>query len=637
MTEDLYIEYLKEYYQEHGTINDISPEKIVIYKNKQLQIGHFLSNMRLSHQKYLESQGKEMSTALMLTRYNKLSKMGFNWEKTQRKSPTKVLEEPAIRYLKEHYKKTGTINDIRSSDIVTFEGKELSIGLYLSKNRRLHAEYVKGSNNADCKIPVAMMRYSILSDLGIDWELSKKGKQTNPVRKEYRIDEDPYIMYLKQYYVEHGTINNIAHNSIVEFEGEALRIGPFLRRMIEHYNKKENHSEMERERFIALEELGIIWKKEKQPTIAETAKKNSLDKTSFKRLVRKVGRNRSKALQISLLEKKYIEDFNGIKENYSLKELFEDFNITFQELINLLNKDSLKTKENIGMFYFTDDMTLKDFCQQNNYNYQLISKAIRLSKMNLCSESLQSLITRVIIENQLNENTHIATWIYSKYGYPELLKSFFKDQKIDEEFILKTMSKEGISLELALEKELYKKYGSSKNKYLESITHNYISFYKKLESNSMYSKSIIERNLAGYYDYLKSEFELTESETNFISTVFDEYQRIMHQYKLFDVGFEKAQDTRIKKIINYRFSEDELEEAYFYPLNFKESSLIGSQKSLYTKRKAIKEYAKTWQTLTEEEKETRIISASLNKKEISYIESANQNLNELKAKVFQKK
>ena len=153
----------------------------------------------------------------------------------------------------------------------------------------------------------------------------------------------------------------------------------------------------------------------------------------------------------------------------------------------------------------------------------------------------------------------------------------------------------------------------------------------------MYSKSIIERNLAGYYDYLKSEFELTESETNFISNVFDEYQRIMHQYKLFDVGFEKDQDTRIKKIINYRFSEDELEEAYFYPLKFKESSLIGSQKSLYAKRKAIKEYAKTWQTLTEEEKETRIISASLNKKEISYIESANQNLNELKAKVFQKK
>lgn len=47
--------------------------------------------------------------------------------------------------------------------------------------------------------------------------------------------------------------------------------------------------------------------------------------------------------------------------------------------------------------------------------------------------------------------------------------------------------------------------------------------------------------------------------------------------------------------------------------------------------------SRTWQTLTEEEKETRIISAALNKKEISYIESANQNLNELKAKVFQKK
>ena len=59
------------------------------------------------------------------------------------------------------------------------------------------------------------------------------------------------------------------------------------------------------------------------------------------------------------------------------------------------------------------------------------------------------------------------------------------------------------------------------------------------------------------------------------------YQRKSYKYKLFDVAFEKDEEKQLAKILKYNFTENEIIEACFLPLEFKEESLIGRDKELY--------------------------------------------------------
>ena len=52
MSQDIYIDYLLEYYAKNKTINDIQVRDEVVYNGKPLKIGLFLKNIRSSHKKY---------------------------------------------------------------------------------------------------------------------------------------------------------------------------------------------------------------------------------------------------------------------------------------------------------------------------------------------------------------------------------------------------------------------------------------------------------------------------------------------------------------------------------------------------------------------------------------------------------
>ena len=51
-----------------------------------------------------------------------------------------VNNDIMIRYLKYHYSKHKTINDIGCEDVVIFEEQELNIGTYLTRIRTKHHE-----------------------------------------------------------------------------------------------------------------------------------------------------------------------------------------------------------------------------------------------------------------------------------------------------------------------------------------------------------------------------------------------------------------------------------------------------------------------------------------------------------------
>ena len=259
MSDDIYIRYLESHYKKHGTINNIDTKMVVEFEGEKLHIGRFLKNIRLRHKKYIESNATENANSLSLQRYESLDKMGFEWQKGHYKSKESVIEEPAILYLRKHYLEHKTINDIDRNEVVIFDGQELKIGRYLTKVRELHSEYLRGKKNNKCSSPLALMRYSILEELEISWNVKTgKKRKTKP--------EDIRIRYLRDHFAKNGTINDIKTTTIVEYEGQTLNIGNFITMVKKQYHKYHDginymgsFSEVAIERYQIFEELGIIW------------------------------------------------------------------------------------------------------------------------------------------------------------------------------------------------------------------------------------------------------------------------------------------------------------------------------------------------------------------------------------------
>ena len=51
MSEDLYIKFLKEYYEEHGNISEFVNSSVVTYNGEELRIGAFLKEMKRCYKK----------------------------------------------------------------------------------------------------------------------------------------------------------------------------------------------------------------------------------------------------------------------------------------------------------------------------------------------------------------------------------------------------------------------------------------------------------------------------------------------------------------------------------------------------------------------------------------------------------
>ena len=259
MSQDIYIDYLLEYYAKNGTINDIQVRDEVEHNGEILKIGLFLKNIRSSHKKYKKSNGTRIPTELTMQRYIILERLGINWNIGHLKQPTEVQDEREIRYLREYFKEHGTINDISKDKIVEFEGQKLNIGLYLSKIRYNHSCYLRKKEHQEATSPISLERYRLLDELHIQWSL-KKGT----VIPEQ--EEDIRIRYLRQHRKEHGTINDISTNQIVEFEGKTLKIGYFInmvrkqhRKFLDGIDYLGSTSEVAKNRYEIFESLGIIW------------------------------------------------------------------------------------------------------------------------------------------------------------------------------------------------------------------------------------------------------------------------------------------------------------------------------------------------------------------------------------------
>ena len=135
-----------------------------------------------------------------------------------------------LEFLEEYYKKNGTINNIPNGYEVMYQGKRLAVYSFLSRMRGDYNNYRSNIYKKGIDSPLALERYQKLTKMNFDWSLR------NHTRSAF-FDTDIYIKYLEEYYQKHKNINDISENTEVEYEGQILKIGAYLKEMRDRYLK----------------------------------------------------------------------------------------------------------------------------------------------------------------------------------------------------------------------------------------------------------------------------------------------------------------------------------------------------------------------------------------------------------------
>lgn len=276
-------------------------------------------------------------------------------------------------------------------------------------------------------------------------------------------------------------------------------------------------------------------------------------------------------------------------------------------------------------------MTLEEFCLVNKYNFGIISKAIRLKTKLLPEEDFTSVVNRVVIDSKITTKRYISSWIYTAYPNVLLIKSLLTENNLSWESVFRNIRENIYTLDEALVAEAFRSNRENGQLYLEGLYYEYVDLAKKLNNNP--DKKIL---LEEYKEHIISEYSLTEEEIGTITKSFTTYEDISHQMQLLDVAFEKNPEIKETKIIQYNFTEKDIEEAFLFPLSFQETEVVGKNNEIYQRRQLIKNITSTWQSLSSEEKTTIINNNTLTPTEISYVISTTKAIASTKEKVLKK-
>ena len=169
-TEDNYMNYIVEYYQKNKTLKGI-PNK-AIYEGVELNIETFLTERRKKYKQALCDTAYTPSE-LEVKRWHQLDEMSFDWAPNETKHQDLMENDKYIRYLKLHYEKYKTINDIKAKQEVFFEGETLKIGAFINDMRKRHFSYTAPNPNlTGIDTPLVLKRYQELDAMEFDWRPS---------------------------------------------------------------------------------------------------------------------------------------------------------------------------------------------------------------------------------------------------------------------------------------------------------------------------------------------------------------------------------------------------------------------------------------------------------------------------------
>jgi len=297
------------------------------------------------------------------------------------------------------------------------------------------------------------------------------------------------------------------------------------------------------------------------------------------------------------------------KEEIKVETILKEFEIDIKYLINCLTKTKKQDARPTKPLLEFQGKTLKQFCIENKFNYDVINRAIRLHQIGI-NGTLEELINREIV----NYKKEPATWIYEKYG--NLIKPILDYLQLDSKIILMEMTRNQITLEEALKNEIFEKQKETKeNSWLKEL-YEYLIEEKKLEK--------IEDN----FIRLVKDYHLEQDEIHILWNSFSEYEKTIKEYQLVSIGLETDEQRKLEKIKEYKLGSEDIEETFFIPLEFDQNLLLGRKSELYKRRQLLRQYIIDWDYYTEQEKKQIIIQNKFTEEELDKIEKTRKEIND---------
>ena len=320
----------------------------------------------------------------------------------------------------------------------------------------------------------------------------------------------------------------------------------------------------------------------------------------------------------------------GKKEEYNITNLLTEFNVREEELIKQLDKTTnKKTRHKEKTLLLKPNLSLRQFCIENGYNYRIILNALKLHQI-MEGETLEETLNRVIIDYNHKNNSNPSNWIYAKYG--NLVKHILTRLNLDATAILRNMSQNMISLKAAIKHDAFLRCRiNNKNNWLEE-PYNYL--VDELEMNE--SSEEMKDNLVILGEIIAEEYHLTKEDFMIIINSFDRYTSAIRGYQMYCIGLEPDEEKRIKMIKECQLSKEDIEETFFLPLEFDKKTLIGRQSELYKKREKMKQSIMIWNDLSKEEKIKVIQDNHFTNSEVDCINEVREKIDTTKAKVYTK-
>ena len=496
----------------------------------------------------------------------------------------KIVTEAEYREALEIWKKENPdkeYRDVSQRAVVEVNGKQIKIGVRISTIKR-----------DPSKLDEGVRRY---------WE--SKGVLE---RKKSKVTEKEYREALEIWKKENPDkeYRDIPQKAVVEVNGKKIRIGAKI------IDLRRGKIKLDSEKRKYYEGRGIFDSKEK---LAE--RKNTL--FTIEKYTNLFHGDSIKASRVvSCLTNLREKRRKSRREEVSVEEILKNFEVDFETLKSYLERTKDKESKNNSrqkqspLVY--QGKTLKAFCLENGYNYEVVSRAVRLH--DFCEyDSLEQLINRSLIDYLHHGQKEPSTWVYEKYGH--LVKHMLLELGLDSNRILQDMSKRVITLEEAIRHQIFLQTRERReDDWLEELYNYLIEEINVDKASDQMVDDIVEM-----YKLLVTEYHLTPEEQQIIYTAFARYLKTMKEYQILDVGLETDEEKKLNKIRGYGLEAEDIEESYFVPLKFDQGVLLGKKSELYQRRQLLRQYTIDWDLYTDEEKQEMIRSNHFNSDEVEYI------------------
>jgi len=496
-----------------------------------------------------------------------------------------------------------TVNDVSNTAIVTISnGKEIKLGAKLS----LLVQAAKGQNTS--KISESQNAY---------WFV-EKGLTTEDKNQRGRIIHETKCREALEIWLSENpgkTVNDILKATIVTIStGEKIKIGlkiSNLRLALKGVGSCKI-SEDQNAYWVERHKLTAFKKNPEQQTLKAKYLERFNGNEEKTRIVMQTLKNISEKIK------------NKKKKDWTIDSILQEFNMDIEKLMNCFNKTKTTSTKSPILEY--QGKTLKKFCTENSFNYNVIKRAIKLHEIGI-KDNLEELIDRERIEYQKNGQKEPATWIYEKYDYR--IKHILLYLNLDVSSILREMNNYQITLEEAIRHEVFKNSKEQEeNSWLEEA---YEYLIEEVQVDK--SQGQITNDVANMFVYLVKEYYLTEDETRILWNSFSKYVKTIKEYQLVSVGLETNEQRKLDKIKKYKLDLYDIETSFFIPLEFDKNVLLGRKSELYMRRQLLRQYIIDWDSYTEDEKQQIIIKHQFKEEEIEKINTTRKELNDTIIKI----